>query len=81
MPPIRVSFLATLREVVEQWHFASIASPGKIPERLSTAADRLRQFLLPPRRTERSYPRAVKIKMSNYDRKLPTTISRKRDAN
>jgi hypothetical protein len=39
--------------------------------------DRLRQFLLPPRRTERLFPRAVKmkIKMSNYARKLPTKSS------
>jgi hypothetical protein len=73
--PIRISFLAALREVVQQWHFATIASPGKVPERLSTTADRLRQFLLPPRRPNRVFPRAVKIKMSNYARKLPTKSS------
>jgi hypothetical protein len=27
--------------------------------------------VLPPRRTDRRYPRAVKIKMSNYPRKRP----------
>jgi hypothetical protein len=73
VPPIRISFVAALREAVEQWHFAALASPGKIPERLSTATDRLRQFLLPPRRPERVFPRAVKIKMSNYMRKLPSS--------
>jgi hypothetical protein len=26
-------------------------------------------LILPPRRSERRYPRAVKIKMSNYQRK------------
>jgi len=81
VPPIRVSFLATLREVVEQWHFAAMASPAKVPDRLFSAADRLRQFLLPPRRPERVYPRAVKIKMSNYARKLPTRTSSRRPAN
>jgi len=81
VPPIRVSFVAALREVVEQWHFAAMASPGKIPDRLFSAADRLRQFLLPPRRPERIYPRAVKLKMSNYARKLPTRTSSKRSAN
>jgi len=30
--------------------------------------------VLPPRRAERTYPRAVKIKMSNYDRKRPVTV-------
>jgi hypothetical protein len=71
VPPIRISFLATLREVVEQWHFATIASPGTIPARLATTTDRLRNFLLPPRRPNRVFPRAVKIKMSNYARKVP----------
>ena len=75
VPPIRISFLAALREVVEQWHFATIVSPGTIPGRLSTTTDRLRQFLLPPRRPARVFPRAVKIKMSNYARKLPTKSS------
>lgn len=73
--PLRISFVAALREVVEQWHFASIVSPGTIPARLSTVTDRLRQFLLPPRRPDRAFPRAVKIKMSNYARKLPTKSS------
>lgn len=30
---------------------------------------RIRLLLLPERREERSYPRVVKIKMSNYDKK------------
>lgn len=77
VPPIRISFLAALREVVEQWHFATIVSPGTVPARLSTTTDRLRQFLLPPRRPARLFPRAVKIKMSNYARKLPTKSSSK----
>ena len=77
VPPIRISFLAALREVVEQWHFATIVSPGTVPARLSTTTDRLRQFLLPPRRPGRVFPRAVKIKMSNYARKLPTKSSSK----
>ena len=75
VPPIRISFLAALREVVEQWHFATIVSPGTVPARLSTTTDRLRQFLLPPRRPQRVFPRAVKIKMSNYARKIPTKSS------
>jgi len=35
--------------------------------------DKICRFLLPERRPERSYPRAVKIKMSNYPRKRPST--------
>lgn len=81
VPPIRISFVAALREVVEQWHLATIVSPATVPQRLSTVTDRLRQFLLPPRRPERVFPRAVKIKMSNYARKVPKKSPTRRRAN
>ena len=38
---------------------------------------KLKRLVLPERRTKRSYPRAVKIKMSNYARKRPTTTGPK----
>jgi len=78
--PTRVSFVASLRHCVEQWHLAGIASPGRIPGHLATATDRMRTFVLPPRRPDRAFPRAVKIKMSNYARKLPTKVPSKRTA-
>jgi hypothetical protein len=72
VPPLRISFIATLREVVSEWREAArTPSPGALPKRLASMRDRIRQFLLPERRSERSYPRAVKIKMSNYTRKRP----------
>jgi hypothetical protein len=73
--PTRISFVAALRECVLQWQFAAMASPGTIPGRLATITDRMRNFVLPPRRPERVFPRAVKLKMSNYKRKVPTTSS------
>lgn len=76
--PTRVSFVASLRHCVEQWHLATILSPGTIPSHLATATDRMRTFVLPKRRPARSFPRAVKIKMSNYARKVPTKPSRSR---
>ena len=75
LPPTRISFVASLRHCVEQWHFAGIVSPGTVPARLATATDRMRTFVLPPRRPERGFDRAVKIKMSNYARKVPTNSS------
>jgi hypothetical protein len=64
--PVRISFVTTLRYVVEQWNWAAITgTPGAIPKRLSKMREQLARFLLPPRRS-RSSPRAVKIKMSNY---------------
>jgi len=69
--PLRISFIEALRSIREQWLWASMThSPGAIPKRLATMRDRMRRFLLPDRR-ERSYPRVVKIKMSNYARKRP----------
>ena len=80
--PTRISFVAALRYFVEQWCWASeTATPGAIPRRLSTMRDRLRRFLLPPRRPERVFPRAVKIKMSNYFRKVPAKSSTRSGAN
>ena len=74
--PTRISFVAALRYFVEQWLWASnTQTPGAIVQRLSTMRDRLRRFVLPPRRPERVFPRAVKIKMSNYSRKLPRKSS------
>lgn len=76
VPPIRVSFVAALRALVVEWHLAATGlSPGTIPKRFATLPDRLRHYVIPPRRGERSYPRAVKIKMSNYARKVPTKSS------
>jgi hypothetical protein len=79
VPPIRISFVAALREFAYEWSVAPDLSPGAIPKHVATLADRLRHYVIPPRRGERVYPRAVKIKMSNYDRKVPTiSSSRKR---
>ena len=76
--PTRVSFVAALRLIVEEWSFATItASPGAIPRHLGDLRDKIRRFILPPRRSDRVYPRAVKIKMSNYPRKRPSVTPAK----
>jgi hypothetical protein len=75
--PTQISFVAALRHFVEQWLWAATTmTPGAIPKRLDTMRDRMRRFVLPPRRPERLFPRAVKIKMSNYARKRPPTRRR-----
>jgi hypothetical protein len=78
--PLRISFIAALRYIVEELAWSTMtSSPGAIPRHLDDMRDKIRRFLLPPRRPERVYPRAVKIKMSNYARKRPVpTPSRKR---
>jgi hypothetical protein len=69
--PVRISFVGSLRLICDEWWWASSSSPGAIPKNLARLSARIGQLLLPPRRSERRYPRAVKIKMSNYPRKRP----------
>jgi len=71
VPPTRISFVESLRLIRDEWEWASVARPGAIPARLKKLRSNLKRYILPPRRPERSYPRAVKIKMSNYERKRP----------
>lgn len=71
--PTRISFVGALRLITDEWLWAAVTSPGAIPTRLRDLRASLRQLILPLRRSERSYPRAVKIKMSNYDRKRRAT--------
>jgi hypothetical protein len=68
--PNEISYRHTLHFVRAFWISAWLASPGVLPKRLLALYDELPLLLLPPRRN-RAYPRAVKIKMSNYPRKRP----------
>lgn len=69
--PTRISFIESLRLVRSAWEWSSFASPGAIPKKLAALRADMKRYVLPPRRSERRYPRAVKIKMSNYPRKRP----------
>ncbi|WP_441287757.1 hypothetical protein ACSRUE_37440 [Sorangium sp. KYC3313] len=71
VPPTRISFLVALRLIRDEWLWSVDSRPGAIPGHLRALGRDLRRFIPPPRRTERSYPRAVKVKMSNYSRKRP----------
>ncbi len=70
--PTRISFVAALHLIVDEWQWLAVTSPGAIPSRLRDLRANLKRFILPPRRAQRRYPRAVKIKMSNYSRKRPS---------
>lgn len=52
---------------------SSDPATGRLPERLRALREELWRYRLPPRRSERSAPRHVKIKMSNYPKKPPRT--------
>lgn len=69
--PTRISFVNALSFICHAWIVWSTppVAPGRIPAAITDLRQRLRHLLLPERRPERSYPRVVKIKMSNYDKK------------
>jgi len=72
--PLRVSFVSVFRMICDEWLWCSIAAPGAIPRHLRNLRDNISLFVLPPRRSRRRYPRAVKVKMSNYKRKRRPTM-------
>lgn len=77
--PNRISFRMALRLIQNEWMWLSASdSPGTIPKHLRALREDVLAFVLPPRRSDRSFPRAVKIKMSNYARKRPTISGVKR---
>lgn len=77
VPPTRISFLMALRLIRDEWMWCAGASPGAIPKHLRRLREEVARYVLPPRRSERSFPRAVKIKMSNYARKRPKPLARR----
>lgn len=66
--PDRISFKSALMCIEHALLTLSLDSAGRIPEHLRRLRADVSHFILPKRR-QRSYPRAVKIKMSNYPRK------------
>jgi hypothetical protein len=66
--PDRISFKGALMCIEHALLTLSLDSAGRIPEHLRRLREDVAHFVLPKRR-QRSYPRAVKIKMSNYPRK------------
>ena len=71
VPPVRISFRHALQFIRLFWLTAWTASPGVLPRRLDALHEELALLILPERRPHRRYPRAVKIKMSNYPRQRP----------
>jgi Insertion element 4 transposase N-terminal/Transposase DDE domain len=71
--PTRISFLAALGFI--KFELSMLVGQrlalGTIPNRLAYLEQQLKRLVLPERRPQRSYPRAVKRKMSNYPRKRP----------
>jgi len=69
--PTRVSYRHAVNFIRLFWLTAHLVSPGALPRRLDALHKELALLILPPRRPERRFPRAVKIKMSKFPRKRP----------
>jgi hypothetical protein len=69
VPPTRISFVMAMRFIRDEWSWCAVASPGSIPAKLQRMRDNVLRFVLPERRHDRAYPRAVKLKMSKFPRK------------
>lgn len=73
VPPSRISFVMALRLIRDEWMWTSgTNSPGAVPGHLRRLREDIKRFILPERR-RRAFPRAVKLKMSNYARKRPAS--------
>ncbi len=74
VPPNRISFVNALALIRNAWIIWSTPPlvPGRIGEYALDLRRHLKLLILPERRPNRSFPRAVKIKMSSYARKPPT---------
>lgn len=69
VPAWRISFMMALRLIRDEWDWCAIGTPGSVPKKLRRMREKVKQFVLPPRRSERRNRREVKIKMSNYPKK------------
>lgn len=74
--PVRLSFKGALMLVRDEMIWLSHSSPGAIPKRLRRLRESIAELVLPPRRSWRSYPRAVKQALSVY----PSVTQAKRRA-
>ncbi|SFU93861.1 Transposase DDE domain-containing protein, partial [Paenacidovorax caeni] len=65
--PCRISFITALRYIVDEWLWSSSSrTPGAIPGKLKAMRQNIRRFVLPPRRSERRYPREVRMTKTHY---------------
>lgn len=69
VPPTRISFVMAMRLIRDEWAWCAVARPGAIPRHLRELRAEVLRFVLPPRRSDRCYPRVVKSRASPYDGK------------
>lgn len=68
--PIRISFHRAVAAIAHHFHTVASAPPSKLLMYQDFLRAQLAYFLLPERRTQRSYPRALKVVVPRYPRKV-----------
>lgn len=68
--PTRISFHRSVAAIAHHLHNVAAAPPSKLLMYQDFLRAQLAYFLLPERRTERSYPRALKVVVPRYPRKV-----------
>ena len=64
--PNRISYIAALHLIRDEWLWSALTSPGALPARVRDLRASLSHYILRPRRPERVYPRAVKNRTKPY---------------
>lgn len=67
--PQRISFHTASYAIVNLLSIASLDSAGTLPKQLAALLAQSRHFVLPPRRTERSFPKVVKSRAHKFPTK------------
>lgn len=74
--PQRISFHTAQYAILNILQFASLASAGTLPQQLALLMSQAHHFVLPPRRSERSYPREVKNRAHKFPtKKMPVRLN------
>lgn len=74
VPPTQISFHRALLVVCDHLRAtAGGSSPSRWGEHMALLRSRLQYLVLPERRTERQFPRAMKMPVGRYPRKVPAT--------
>ena len=68
--PTRIRFHRAVAAIAHHLHNVAAAPPSKLLMYRDFLRAQLAYFLLPERRTERSYPRALKVVVPRYPRKV-----------
>lgn len=81
VPPVQISFVGAFREIRDEMFWLEGIRPTAIVGGLRKMRARIKQRHILPKRRSRTYPRAVKVKMTSYPKKRasrsPTEIRAK----